>query len=72
MLSPVKCFEIHSKHNGFGFITDFVALNWWKFKSEVYKKLLAVLKNRFKQNFCLGLVIVVSYNNPSVELGYLF
>ena len=69
MLSPVKSFEIHSKHNGFGFITDFVALNWWKFKSEAYKKLL---ENRFKQNFCLGLVIVVSSNNPSVELGYLF
>ena len=43
MLSTVKSFELLPKNNGYGFICDSLALNWYIFTSLTYKKLLLPL-----------------------------
>ena len=40
MLSAVKSFEIFLKHNGYGFISEFFALDWYTFMALTKKLLL--------------------------------
>ena len=69
MLSTVKLFAKLAKRNGYGFISESVALNWHMFTPLAYKKLLPSLQWRHKRSFSIDLVIIIGYLASTVVIA---
>ena len=70
MLLAVRPFEMIPKHKEYFFTSDSFALNWHIFVALANKKLLLPLQCRLKHYFVPGLIKVIEYWVPAVNVWF--
>ena len=66
MLLAVKYFEIFPKDNLYGFISEFLALNWYVYVVLMNDELWLPLSWRLKQNILCDLEKLIEYSTSAV------